>query len=234
MRSILNLTVIVPAYNEAGNIGQLVPAIRKVIGDDNELIVVDDGSTDGTASEVDPALAKIARHEYNRGKGEAMKTGIRLAAGDVVLFMGGDGQDDPNEIPILLKAMEAGADFVIGSRFIGHRERGAITPLNFVGNRAATLLFNALYRQRLTDTQAEFKCIGREKLMAVDLVSTGYEIETEMLIRAIRSGYKIVEVPVTRYPRGHGTSHLYGITFGRLRFGLRFLRAIGVGYFRWR
>ena len=228
------ITVIIPAYNEEGNIGPMTRKVRQVIGPQNELLVVDDGSSDNTLKELDPNVCTILRHEVNKGKGHAMRTGIAAAKGELTIFIGGDGQDEPKEIPIFLEAIKKGADFVIGSRFIGNLTEGSITALNSMGNRFLTALFNILYGVRLTDTQAEYKCFRTEKLKSLELSSDRYEIETEMIIRALRKGYKITEVPVSRYRRQHGISNLYQVPFGRAKFGVRVLKTMIKGFLFWR
>lgn len=228
------ISVIIPVYNEEGNIGAMIRKVREVIGPTNELLVVDDGSTDNTAKELDAKICTILRHDVNKGKGQAMKTGIAAAKGKLTFFIGGDGQDEPREIPLFLDAIKKGADFVIGSRFIGNLTEGSITVVNNLGNRFLTALFNILYGVRLTDTQAEFKCIRTEKLKNMKLVSQRYEIETEMIIRALRKGYKIAEVPVSRYRREHGISNLYQVPFGRIKFGIRVLKTMIKGCLFWR
>ena len=228
------ITVVIPVYNEEGNIGIVTRRVRQVIGHQNELLVVDDGSSDNTLKELDPDVCTILRHEVNKGKGQAMRTGIVAAKGDVTFFMGGDGQDDPSEIPLFLGAIKKGADFVIGSRFIGNLTEGSITKVNSFGNRLLTGLFNILYGVKLTDTQAEYKCVRTEKLKSLELLSDRYEIETEMIIRAMRKGYKITEVPVTRYPRQYGISNLYQVPFGRIKFGFRILMIMIKGFVLWR
>ncbi|MFA4991739.1 MAG: glycosyltransferase family 2 protein [Candidatus Omnitrophota bacterium] len=228
------ITVIIPVYNEEGNIGELAKKVRQVIGPRNELIVVDDGSSDNTFKELDPSVCIVIRHAVNKGKGQAMRTGIAAAAGEVTFFMGGDGQDDPSEMHLFLEAVKKGSDFVIGSRFIGSLTKGSITAVNSFGNKSLTTLFNILFGVRLTDTQAEYKCVRTDKLKALCLTSDRYEIETEMIIRALRKGYGITEVPVTRYPRRHGISNLYQVRFGRIKFGFRILKTMLKGFFIWR
>ena len=230
----MELSVVIPVYNEAGNIGKLTRIVRDEIGEENELIVVDDGSTDGTADELDPNICSIIRFEANKGKGEAMKAGIQAARGDNILFMGGDGQDHPEEIPKFLAAINEGYDYVIGSRFVGDFQDGAITPVNFIGNRFLTFLFNVLFKTKVTDTQAEYKCIRADKLKEMKIESSRYEVETEMIIRGIRAGLKFTEVPVKRYARGAGISNLYQIPFGRIRFGLRIVGVMLKGFFTWK
>jgi glycosyltransferase involved in cell wall biosynthesis len=230
----IDLTVIIPVYNEEGNIGAVARKVRQVIGPQNELLVVDDGSVDNTLKELDTAICTVLRHNVNKGKGQAMRTGIAAARGRLTLFIGGDGQDEPAEIPLFLAAIEKGADFVIGSRFLGNLTKGSITRLNTFGNRFLTALFNMFFGAKLTDTQAEYKCFRTEKLKGLELVSERYEIETEMIIRSLRKGYKITEVPVTRYPRKHGISNLYQVPFGRIKFGVRVLKTMIKGFLFWR
>ncbi len=243
----MKISVIIPVYNEALNIGILSQKVHDIIGQDNELIIVDDGSSDNTIGEINPSICKILSHRENRGKGQAMRTGIEASKGDLIVFMGGDGQDDPEEIPKLIRGIEEGADFVIGSRFVDNKsidpkdkesERrysgASVKPINELGNKFLTSLINLLFGTRITDSQSEFKCIKAEKLKRFSFQSDNYEIETEMLICASRAGLKICEVPVHRYQRRHGISHLYQVPFGRLKFGFWVMRAIIKGYFLWR
>ncbi|MDO8527024.1 MAG: glycosyltransferase family 2 protein [Deltaproteobacteria bacterium] len=229
------LSVILAVYNEAGNIAPLVRSIRNVISSTDELIVVDDASTDTTAQEIDPALAILVRHPVNRGKGAAIRTGIGAASGELVLLMDGDGQDDPQDIPQVVNPVRAGkADFAIGSRFLNPGQNSFVTPINRLGNRCLTSLVNFFLGVRITDSQAAFKCIRMEALKDIHLESDRYEVETEMLIKAVDKKLKIVEVPVHRYSRKYGKSHLYQIPFGRFKFGLRIMRVFIKSHFQWR
>ncbi|OGD63452.1 hypothetical protein A2160_02480 [Candidatus Beckwithbacteria bacterium RBG_13_42_9] len=203
------------------------------MGSKAELIIVDDGSSDTTPQEVNPKLAHLISHKVNQGKGMAMKTGIKEAHGDVILFLGGDGQDDPQDIPKLLKAIDRGADFVIGSRFVAKNSKASVEPLNLVGNKIITLIFNLLFGVKITDTQAEFKAILSKYLKKWRLESSRYEIETELIIKAVRKKLKIVEVSTKRFSRKHGKSHLYQIPLGRVKFALRALSIIVKGFFLW-
>jgi len=141
----------------------------------------------------------------------------------VLVFLDADGQDDPAEIPLLLDALAAGADLVVGSRFLGHFDPGAITPVNRLGNRALTGVVNLLFGVRLTDTQAGFRAVRRRLLERMALAAQHYDIETDLLLQAMKVGGHVVEVPVRRGARQHGASGLHPIVDG-LRILARILR----------
>ena len=214
------VTVLVAAYNEAPVIGTVVrKALRAVPS--GEVLVVDDGSTDGTDRVAADAGARVLRLGTNAGKGAAVRRGLPEARGDVIVLIDGDGQDDPAEIPLLVEALHPDVDLVVGSRFIGRFEPGAITPVNRWGNRFLTSVINRLFGARLTDTQAGFKAFRAETLRRVNLSAHRFDIEVDLLLGVLRGGGRVVEVPVRRSPRQHGASRL-----NSLRDGLRILRRI--------
>jgi hypothetical protein len=137
------------------------------------------------------------------------------------VLIDGDGQDDPAEIPQLLEALRPDVDLVVGSRFIGRFEPGAITPVNHFGNRFLTGVINLLFSTSLTDTQAGFKAFRSGLLDRVDLRAERFDIEVDLLLGVVHAGGRIVEVPVRRAPRQHGKSRL-----NRLLDGGRILRRI--------
>ena len=216
------ISVIVPAYNEEKNIRQVVDRIKKAVLDPLEIIVVDDGSDDGTCL-IAGSIAHVIllKNEANRGKGYSYRQGIERASGEIIVFLDGDLQDLPEDIPSLLDEINRGADFVIASKFIGQCRSGSISGLNIVGNKFFSILINLLFRSSITDSQSGFKAIRKEALKKISLVSDGYEIETEMLIRAIKSHLKITEVPTARDKRFGGQSK-----FRRIKYGLRILRVV--------
>jgi dolichol-phosphate mannosyltransferase len=215
-----SVSVLVAAYNEAPVIGSVVrEALRAVPG--GEVLVVDDGSTDGTDRVAADAGAQVLRLSSNGGKGAAVRHGLSHARGDVIVLIDGDGQDDPAEIPHLLDALQADVDLVVGSRFIGHFEPGAITPVNHWGNRFLTAVINLLFSTALTDTQAGFKAVRAETLRRLNLRAKRFDIEVDLLLGVLRAGGRVVEVPVRRGPRPHGESRL-----NSLRDGTRILRRI--------
>lgn len=222
----LDVSVIIAAYEEEKNLPAVLDGVKKTLPDLRQLIVVDDGSKDSTARVAEEHGAQVIRHETNRGKGAALRTGMAAAKGDIIIFLDADGQDPPSEIPLLLEPFEAGADFVNGSKFIGRCKEGAISGLNRIGNLFMSWLINFLFSAGITDSQSGFKAIRREKIASIPLTATEYEIETQMLIRSIKHGLKIVEVPIIRERRLHGSTH-----FNRIRNGTRILFLILGEYF---
>jgi len=217
------VSAVIPCHDEAPSIGSVVRGCRAALAArPHEVLVVDDGSGDGTAAAAAEAGARVLSLSPNQGKGLALLAGFRAAQHDLVVCLDGDGQDDPAEIPLLLAPVEAGtAELVLGSRFLGTLHAGAIHPLNRLANRAFTALIAALFRTRVTDSQAGFRAARRGALLALGIRAREYDVETEMLLRALRAGWRVREVPVQRYPRGGSTTD-----FRRVRHGLLILRAI--------
>ena len=223
-QSAVSVSVVLPAYNEAATIGDVVRGARRVTPNLREVLVIDDGSVDGTAAVARDAGATVISHPRNLGKGEAVRSGWRAASGGILLFLDADGQDDVDEIPLVLEALRPGVAMAIGSRFAGRLLDGSITTLNRFGNRLLTGVFNRLYGCAISDTQAGFRAVRRDRLDPDALRAQAYEIETEMLIHVLRGGGRVVEVPVTRHPRGGGAT-----SFLPLYHGLRILGAMLAG-----
>jgi len=215
-----SVTVLVAAYNEAPVIGDVVRTALQAVPH-CDVLVVDDGSNDGTDRVATAAGARVLRLAANGGKGAAIRRGLQEVRGEVIVLIDGDGQDDPAEIPTLLKALGPDVGLVVGSRFIGRFEPGAITPVNHWGNRFLTSVINLLFSTALTDTQAGFKAVRAATLRQVHLRADRFDIEVDLLLGVLRAHGRVVEVPVRRAPRAHGSSRL-----NSLRDGARILRRI--------
>jgi glycosyltransferase involved in cell wall biosynthesis len=202
------ISVLLPAFDEAMTIGPLVRGCLAHTPPPCEVLVVDDGSTDDTGTLAEAAGARVLRLPGNRGKGVAVREGLAAVRGDVVVMLDADGQDDPAEIPSLLAALTDDVDMVVGSRFRGQFGAGSITPLNYAGNRFLTFVLNVLFATRMTDTLAGFKALRVSRLRGLRFEARRYDIEVELLVRLLRAGARVIEIPVRRAARVHGTSRL--------------------------
>ncbi len=219
--SCAGITAVIAAYNEGDTIGGVISGVRKNTPCLVEIIVVDDGSTDDTAKRAEAAGAMVTRMPKNGGKGLAMRRGLDYVTTGLVLTIDADGQDDPGEIPTLVKHMDPRIDMVIGSRFLGTFHDEAIEPVNKIGNRALTWFFDKLFGVELTDTQAGFRLFRTDRLQRAELRAEAYEIETELTARVLADGGRVVEVPVSRYARGSGAT-----SFRKIYHGMRILRTM--------
>ncbi len=189
------VAAVIPAYNEAAMIGRVVAGTRRHV---DRVMVIDDGSTDGTARRAARAGAEVIALPANRGKAAAVMAGFSgaIARGyDVVVMLDGDGQHLPEEIPRVLAPVLAGsADLVIGSRFLD--VRSAIPAYRVVGQKALNLATAIGAGVFLTDTQSGFRALGPGALSRLDFASTGYGLESEMIAHYAACGLSITEVPV--------------------------------------
>jgi glycosyltransferase involved in cell wall biosynthesis len=222
-----SVSIIIPAHNEAPTIASIVRLSASAVPG-AEVVVVDDGSSDETAEAATNAGARVIRLEVNEGKGAALQHGIRETSGDLLVFIDGDGQDSPMEIPLLIGAFAPGVDLVLGSRFLGLFKQGAITRLNLAGTHFITWLVQVTFGTRVTDPLAGFRAVRRSILDRLELKATGYDIEVDLLLRVLKAGGRVVEVPASRSARPFGTSDLSsvsdGIRIARRIFQVRFER----------
>ena len=212
-----HLSIIIPALNEAGNIYSLVQDIRETLA--IQVIVVDNGSTDATATEARLAGAVVVS-EPRRGYGYACNAGVTAARGaEILAFIDGDHSYLPSELPALLQPLLCGeADLVLGSRYLGKIAQGSMPPPQRFGNWLVARLMNALYGLQLTDL-GPYRAIRRSLLMALDMQEMTYGWPAEMIVKAARSKARIVEVPVNYYNRREGRSKVSGTLRGALLAG---------------
>lgn len=213
------VTLVIPAKNEAGNIGWVLEQVPACV---DEIIIVDGHSTDATlvtARSCRPDVCVVAQPGI--GKGDALRAGFQEASGDIIVMIDADGSMSPQEIPHFLYFLANGYDFVKGSRFMGGGGSLDITRLRRLGNQGLLLLMNRLYGAHLTDLCYGFCAFHRRYLDFLDLTTPGFEIETQLTISALQAGLRIAEVPSLEMPRRHGRSNLR-----TLRDGTRVLRTV--------
>lgn len=203
----------IPAHNEEKTVATISFRARKYV---DEVIVCDDGSTDSTRKVIERLGITVKNHRKNRGKGSALKTlfeAAKDADADIIVTLDADGTHFPEEIPILLKPLlESDSDMVVGSRFIT-RTRGTVTATNYAGNRLFSALTVLLTGKKLTDTQSGFRAFKKKLLEDIVVTSKGYEVESEITIRTLRCGYKIIEVPI-KCGRNYRASRLHSFRDG--------------------
>jgi glycosyltransferase involved in cell wall biosynthesis len=202
----MKISVIIPAYNEKKTIQEIVRRVQ-LMDTADEILIVDDGSTDGTREilkgmNVDGAV-RVIYHQANQGKGAAVRTGIKNASGDVLIIQDADLEYDPREYPRLLQPIQEGiADVVYGSRFLG----GARRPIlfwNMVANKILTLVTNVLYNNILTDMETGYKVFRSGVVKDMPLHAHGFEFEPEFTAKILKRKVRIFEVPISFNPRDY-------------------------------
>ncbi len=196
----MTVCALVAAFNEEETIAAVVTGVLCHVP---EVLVVDDGSTDRTAERAAAAGARVVRHAQNQGKGAAVRTGLaQVLAGDAshVLFIDGDLQHDPDDIPRLLAASaQSGCDLVIAERAFA---RGSMPTARFYSNRIGSRILSAFIGTEVADSQSGFRLIRARALSELHLTATGYEIETEMLIKLARRKASLCRISIA--PRYQG------------------------------
>jgi glycosyltransferase involved in cell wall biosynthesis len=202
----MNLSVVIPVYNEVENIGEILKRVQSTklaI----EIVVVDDGSQDGTRDTLRALDGKenvrVILHERNQGKGAAVVTGLRAARGDILLIQDADLEYDPRDYPGLLQPIEEGkADVVYGSRFLGAPHR--VTMFwHLMANRLLTFMTNILYNTILTDMETGYKVFRREVVEDMKIRAKRFDFEPEFTAKVLKRNYRIFEVPISFNPRDY-------------------------------
>ncbi len=194
------LSVIVPVFNERTTVAEVIRRIRAVdLPLEREVVVVDDGSSDGTdkvLSALGDSTVRILSHRANAGKGAAVRTGMEAVRGDLVLIQDADLEYDPEDWPKLLDPILRGkARVVYGSRFTGERKN--MLPLHWIGNRFLSLVTNILYSSTLSDMETCYKLFDRKVIEGITVESDRFDFEPEITAKILRRGFRIYEVPIS-------------------------------------
>ena len=203
----MKLSIVMPVYNEAKTISQILAKIGAVdLGKiQKEIVVVDDFSTDGTREQLAKMKKgmKLVLHEKNKGKGSAIRTGLAHATGEVIIFQDADTEYDPNDyIKLIAPIIEGKAEVVYGTRFSGKslRDLGKgklVLPTHFIGNKALTLLTNIFYGQKLTDMETGYKVFKSQIIKGLNFKSERFDMEPEITAKLLKKKIKIHEVPIS-------------------------------------
>jgi len=217
----VTICALIAAFNEEESVAAVVAGVAPYV---SETVVVDDGSTDRTADRAAAAGAAVVRHDRNRGKGSALRTGLaRVLTGPAthVLFIDGDLQHDPADVPRLVDAAgRTGADLVIAERAF---TRGQMPTARFYSNRIGSRILSSFIGTEVADSQSGFRLIRADRLRGLALTATGYEIETEMLIKLTRRGASLERISIpARYHGAQSKLRSFRDTFRTCMMAVRY------------
>jgi len=222
----MKVSIVIPCYNEKNTIAKIVEAVRSAPVENKEIIVIDDGSNDGTQTllreKLSGAIDQIIYHPVNRGKGAALRAGFEAASGDIILVQDADLEYSPEEYPLLLEPIISGkADAVFGSRFMGGRPHRVVFFWHMVGNRFLTLLSNMFTNLNLTDLETGYKAFRAPLIKSIQIEENRFGFEPEITAKLAKKRCRIYEVGISYYGRTYEEGKKIG-----WRDGLRALYVI--------
>lgn len=202
----MNLSVIIPCYNEISSIEQVVQSVIDVIGDEGEIIIVDDFSTDGTREllkeNIEGKLARVIYQGVNQGKGAALRAGFAAATKDIVIVQDADFEYDPQDYSIVIDPiLKEKADVVYGSRFIGNRPHRVLYFWHRMGNGLLTLMSNMFTNLNLTDMETGYKAFKRNVIQSMVIEENRFGFEPEITAKIAKGRYRIYEVGIGYFGR---------------------------------
>lgn len=211
----MKLSVVIPCYNEIDTLSEVLKSVIDSPVPEKEIIIVDDGSTDGTRKlleeEVDGKLGTVIYLEKNQGKGAALRVGFAAATGEIVIVQDADLEYDPRDYPIMIEPiLKNRADIVYGSRFMGNRPHRVLYFWHRMGNGLLTFMSNMFTNLNLTDIETGYKAFRREVIQSMDIEENRFGFEPEITAKAARGNYRIYEVGIAYYGRTYGEGKKVG------------------------
>ena len=211
------LSVVIPVFNEELTIGNIISRTKSILDKEKfrfEIIVVDDSSSDSSVSNSLNRGARVLSLRKHMGKGYALRLGFAKSKGDIIATIDSDGSHRPEELPLLINPIiTKKADLVIGSRYLNKKSIN-VKRFNILGVKLFNQLIHFLVKNRVSDSQSGYRTMKIELLQNMKLQSDGYEIESEMLVKTAKFGYKIKEIPISFEQRTYGKSSLDPIIDG--------------------
>jgi len=211
----MNLSIIIPCYNELDTVEQVVQSVIDATGPDREIIVVDDCSTDGTREllkqKIEGTLAKVIYQEKNQGKGAALRAGFAAATKDIVIVQDADSEYDPRDYPIMIEPiLNDQADIVYGSRFKGNRPHRVLYFWHRIGNGLLTFMSNMFTNLNLTDMETGYKAFRREVIQSITIEEDRFGFEPEITAKIAKGNYRIYEVGIGYFGRTYNEGKKIG------------------------
>jgi glycosyltransferase involved in cell wall biosynthesis len=205
----MKLSVVIPCYNEIDLLPHLIALVKTAPVSDKEIILVDDGSTDGTTdlirTSMEKEVTKVIYHQSNMGKGAAIRSGLAAVTGDIVLIQDADLEYDPAEYPKLMAPiLEGKADVVFGSRFMGEGPHRVHMFWHYVGNKLLTVLSNMFTNLNLTDMETCYKVFRAEVIKSITIEQNGFGLEPELTAKVAKLHCRVYEVGISYYGRSYG------------------------------
>lgn len=198
------ITILIPVYNEVNTLAQILEKVEQTdfCGLEKEIILIDDYSTDGTRDLYKNYDYKVLYHEYNQGKGAALRTGFKEATGDIIVIQDADLEYDPADYaPIVQMILDGKADVCYGSRFLGEKPSRSCVFHHLLGNKFLSLLTNILYGSTLTDMETCYKAFKAEFIKGIEIKSNRFDFEPEITAKVLKRGARLYEVPISYYGR---------------------------------
>ena len=198
------ISILIPVYNEAGTLETILEKVENAdfCGLEKEIILIDDYSTDGTRDIYQKLPYKVFYHDYNQGKGAALRTGFKNATGDIIVIQDADLEYDPSDYSPLIKLILDGhADVCYGTRLAGGKPSRSFMFTHLLGNKFLSLLTNILYGSTLTDMETCYKAFKADFIKDIEIKSNRFDFEPEITAKVLKRGARIYELPVSYYGR---------------------------------